>query len=454
MNNDKFLGHNGFLWFVGVVEDRMDPQYAGRVRVRCLGHHTSNKNTLPTSDLPWAAVMLPTTASGISGIGSSATGLVEGSWVLGYFRDGDNRQEPVILGSLPGKPSELGDPKKGFYDPNRRLDENGKEIEVSVYPRNTNEPDVNRLAVNNPDKEAASLTTRKRKRITGIPIASFDGLNNIEQTTAFDAIQAQEVGLIDPDYRGLERYDGQLLNNDADAIEALLYAPVLTIEEDAFRSLLIRKYSITAETDINALVTSIRNTIRGVIANEATDAERWDQPTIPYAAVYPYNHVYESESGHIKEYDDTAGAERIHERHISGTSYEMLPNGDKIDIISNTHYTLVSNNNKANITGNSDITIGGRHKVYINKDGQTDNHYDIQIGPNANVNIQVDKGNLNVVTKTGQFNFDVGADFNVNVGGNYNVTVQGNKTETIEGNKTSNTSGAVVHRGSTIDLNP
>ena len=454
MNNDKFLGHNGFLWFVGVVEDRMDPQYAGRVRVRCLGHHTSNKNTLPTSDLPWAAVMLPTTASGISGIGSSATGLVEGSWVLGYFRDGDNRQEPVILGSLPGKPSELGDPKKGFYDPNRRLDENGKEIEVSVYPRNTNEPDVNRLAVNNPDKEAASLTTRKRKRITGIPIASFDGLNNIEQTTAFDAIQAQEVGLIDPDYRGLERYDGQLLNNDADAIEALLYAPVLTIEEDAFRSLLIRKYSITAETDINALVTSIRNTIRGVIANEATDAERWDQPTIPYAAVYPYNHVYESESGHIKEYDDTAGAERIHERHISGTSYEMLPNGDKIDIISNTHYTLVSNNNKANITGNSDITIGGRHKVYINKDGQTDNHYDIQIGPNANVNIQVDKGNLNVVTKTGQFNFDVGEDFNVNVGGNYNVTVQGNKTETIEGSKTSNTSGAVVHRGSTIDLNP
>jgi len=26
MNNDKFLGHNGFLWFTGVVEDRSDPQ--------------------------------------------------------------------------------------------------------------------------------------------------------------------------------------------------------------------------------------------------------------------------------------------------------------------------------------------------------------------------------------------------------------------------------------------
>src|SRR6056300_1660513 len=246
MNNDKFLGHNGFLWFVGVVEDRGDPQYAGRVRVRCLGHHTSNTTILPTSDLPWAQVVLPITSSGISGVGQTPLGLVEGSWVFGYFRDGTNRQEPLVIGSLPGRPSELGDPKKGFYDPNRRLDKNGKEIEVSVYPRNINEPDVNRLAVNNPDKEAVSLTTRKRKRITGIPIASFDGLNNIEQITAFDAIQAQEVGLIDPDYRGLERYSGEgggaILNNDADAIEALLYAPTLTVEEDAFRNLLIRKY--------------------------------------------------------------------------------------------------------------------------------------------------------------------------------------------------------------------
>ena len=43
MMNNKFLGLNGFLWFVGVVEDRMDPTYTGRVRVRALGHHTQNK---------------------------------------------------------------------------------------------------------------------------------------------------------------------------------------------------------------------------------------------------------------------------------------------------------------------------------------------------------------------------------------------------------------------------
>ena len=55
----NFLGQDGFIWFVGVVEDRADPQHLGRVRVRCLGYHTDNKIDLPTADLPWAMPMLP-----------------------------------------------------------------------------------------------------------------------------------------------------------------------------------------------------------------------------------------------------------------------------------------------------------------------------------------------------------------------------------------------------------
>ena len=81
--------------------------------------------------------------------------------------------------------------------------------------------------------------------------------------------------------------------------------------------------------------------------------------------------------------------------------------------------------------------------MYINKTGQANNNYDIQVGPNANVNIQVDNGNLNVVTKTGQFNFDVGSDFNVQVGGDYNLTVLGNKVERIEGTHVQDTTGQV-----------
>ena len=51
MITDKnFLGRNGFMWFTGVVEDRIDPEYLGRVKVRCIGLHTSDKNDLPTAD--------------------------------------------------------------------------------------------------------------------------------------------------------------------------------------------------------------------------------------------------------------------------------------------------------------------------------------------------------------------------------------------------------------------
>ena len=358
MNNVNFLGHNGFLWFVGVVEDRADPQYVGRVRVRALGHHTSDKVILPTSDLPWAQVVLPVTSAGISGLGQSPLGLVEGSWVFGYFRDGSYRQEPLVLGSLPGKPSELSQ-SGGFYDPN------------GIYPKYKDEPDTNRLAVANKDLEHLSLTLRKSTRITGIATADFDGFTNADDS---------------------------------------------------------------------------------LVSSSASDT--FDQPEIPYNASYPNNHVYESESGHIREFDDTSGAERIYEEHRTGTSYEIDASGNKVEIIKGESYRLLSSKEQVQIQGQSDISIDGRHKLFINKSNTADNHYDIQVGSGANINIQVDSGDVNIHTLQGKINMNAGGDYNLKVGGNYTVQVAGNTLETIEGTKTSNTTGAVIHRGATIDLNP
>jgi len=372
-----FLGISEFKHFVGVVEDRFDPEKLGRLRVRVLGIHTSNKNKIATADLPWASVLLPTTSAGISGLGQSPSFIVEGAWVWGYFRDGSGlMQEMVIVGTLPGKPAELGNTDKGFYDPNFRLDKDGQPTNISVYPKEMAEPDTNRLAVNDTTKEHSSLTSRKAARLENIPTADFD-----------------EVG-----------------SNIA-----------------------------------------------------ASDTDNWSQPAITYNAVYPYNHVFESESGHIKEYDDSFTVDkdgirtnhyRIYERHSGGTYYEIDTAGNRIDLNMASYFNITNKDNKHYIKGNSDVTIDGRHKVFINKSGTANNNYDIQVGPNANVNIQVDNGNLNVVTKTGQFNFDVGSDMNVNVGGNYNLTVQGSETKTVEGTTTHNTTGSTTIRGSTIDLNP
>ena len=61
MYDKDYLGKNNFVWFNGVVEDRQDPQKLGRLRVRCVGIHTDNKDELPTADLPWSQLIHPIT---------------------------------------------------------------------------------------------------------------------------------------------------------------------------------------------------------------------------------------------------------------------------------------------------------------------------------------------------------------------------------------------------------
>ena len=101
MNN--VYGHSGFYWFMGVVEDRNDPLKMGRCRVRVAAYHTSDKTILPTEDLPWAMPLLPITSASTSGVGVSPVGPVEGTWVLGFFMDGEDGQIPIMMGTFPAR---------------------------------------------------------------------------------------------------------------------------------------------------------------------------------------------------------------------------------------------------------------------------------------------------------------------------------------------------------------
>lgn len=104
-------------WFVGVVEDRKDPEQLGRLKVRCFGIHSDDKSVLATEDLPWASVMLPANSAGTGSIGQSATGIVQGAWVVGFFTDGKDMQQPLVMGVIPSTTTVLSDNKKGFTDP-------------------------------------------------------------------------------------------------------------------------------------------------------------------------------------------------------------------------------------------------------------------------------------------------------------------------------------------------
>ena len=66
-------------------------------------------------------------------------------------------------------------------------------------------------------------------------------------------------------------------------------------------------------------------------AIEASDSDTWSQR---YRTIsYPFNHVFESESGHIIEIDDTADNERLFTSHRTGTSQEIDKDGNRVNII-------------------------------------------------------------------------------------------------------------------------
>jgi len=92
------LGEEGFIWFIGFVEDIDDPLKLGRVRIRILHEHSDEVNT---DDLPWATPLSPVTSANLVGVGTSPIGAVIGSMAFGFYLDGKRKQKPVFLGTIP-----------------------------------------------------------------------------------------------------------------------------------------------------------------------------------------------------------------------------------------------------------------------------------------------------------------------------------------------------------------
>ena len=145
MVNNEFAGLNGFVWWIGVVEDRTDPLKLGRCRVRIAGWHSEKVTELPTDHLPWAQAMMPVN-------NSNTYTPKESDMVVGFFLDGENAQQPIIMGVLPGIPLVESNEKTGFGDTRT-----SKQIGIApakpgqnktAYPRYLDEPTTSRLARN------------------------------------------------------------------------------------------------------------------------------------------------------------------------------------------------------------------------------------------------------------------------------------------------------------------
>ena len=97
LQSPGFLGNQDFTWWLGTVENADDKDAKlGRVRVKILGFHKPDEKP---EDLPWALVMQPTTNPAISAVGN-APQLKAGSFVMGFFLDYPDCQQPVVMGTF------------------------------------------------------------------------------------------------------------------------------------------------------------------------------------------------------------------------------------------------------------------------------------------------------------------------------------------------------------------
>lgn len=153
-------------------------------------------------------------------------------------------------------------------------------------------------------------------------------------------------------------------------------------------------------------VSSVNNIARGTRVKNVyiggsipgIDLELNDEPSTQY----PENQVKETASGHIVEYDDTNGRERVMIRHRTGSGVEMRADGTVILSSANNTLRIVAANEKVIVEGDGEVVYNGNLKMRV----------------------------------AGDFDLEVGGDFNVNVTGNKEETIKSSLIQSISKNKT------------------
>lgn len=335
------------MFYIGVVEDRDDPKQMGRVRVRIMGHHTQNISDLPTEDLPWATVMLPTTSPSVSGLGHNSF-LVTGSWVGVMFND-QHMQDPIVIGAIPGYPDQKLSPSVGFSDP------------TGVYPKWTGDSDVSYSARSSQFRNSLSYANKTRLRDGG------------------------------PD------------------IQVAIPPKVTSVQKDK--------------------------------DDAYYEQKPWNEPPVSndHLPSYPDNHVYETESGHVVEFDDTLDNKRYHRYHPAGSFEEIYDDGTRMIKVVGQDYEMILNGKNMYVSGNLNVTVTGNMRQLVYGNYHLEVEKDFTINVKGSIQQKVGGNWECEIVKNRSFN--IGANDNLTVMQNQVVTVMENKNDTIEGTYKIQTTG-------------
>jgi lysozyme len=149
---------------------------------------------------------------------------------------------------------------------------------------------------------------------------------------------------------------------------------------------------------------------------QVADGSTWDQSPIPYNAQYPFNHVMQTESGHVLEFDDTPNSERVHIYHKSGTFTEIDANGTQVNRIIGDGYEILERNGYVQVNGSLNVTVDGAQNIIVK------NAMNLNVSGVATINVFND-AYLNV---SGSLNASVGEAFNLKAD---SIVMEGNSID-------------------------
>lgn len=490
------LGNDGFIWFIGVVEDINDPLQLGRVRVRVLGDHTQSTKgeRIPTEGLPWAYLLNDVRSSSMQGIGNSPTGLyVKGAWVQGYYWDGIDKQQPVITHSIGGIPESIpfnpksGDdtdkeaedlgPKCGFQDPD----------ELFPMGHHVFEQDTNRLARNSPDDHAFEIPEllvppQERMIEEGLcPVMAEYGMKHYDK---FDEAYVRKFG----QGESSKDSDDSVLDSESKGSSALI---VKEKEDDTCQYFLeTNNHPFTVFKFIN----KERFIPKCKVFADPMHREYWHEPDNPWAVQYPYNKVWEGyhevgssnasnpgNNGYVgeaygydktienydgsdkegiyrkqvcgygswglgEEWDSTPGANRYHRFTPAGNYFEIDNDGNEMRKIYGDSFEIDLKDRTLLIKGDWNVTVEGDQNVLIEGDRNIQVMGDLNTDVRGAIQTHCD-GDREIHVKDNQ-RVRVDGDERVRIAGSRDVTVC--VDDYVESQRSERRADEIVRKGGSL----
>ena len=163
---------------------------------------------------------------------------------------------------------------------------------------------------------------------------------------------------------------------------------------------------------------------KSVYLGGASKGIDWDLAEEP-ASQYPLNKVTETASGHITEYDDTYGRERIMFRHRSGSGIEMRADGSVIISSTKNSIRVIAADEKVTVEGDAELIYKGNVTMKVSGD------FNLDVGGDFKTRVGGD-----IINETrGSFLQDIEKNYDMKLVGDKAQSIAGSSTETVLGNK-------------------